>query len=1009
MRVHRLEITAFGPFAGTQAIDFEPLNAAGVFLLTGQTGAGKTSILDAICFGLFGQVPGVRDKAKAYRSHHAPRDVAPRIVLEVTLQGRRLRLTRLPVWSRPSRRARSGYVEEKARALVEELVDGAWLPRSSRVDEVGHLVSRLLGLNRDQFCQVVMLPQGDFQALLRAGGRERQHILETLFGTQQFQAVERWLAEHRRLQARRCREHEETIGRLAARLHEVCVPVDADDPPFDESELASNPHDLLRSVRQLVESGTTELGSARAAVEGSASRAKHAEHARDESRTLADRRERHLEARRHHDALLATRDVVAARQTRVRRARAAEPLLPLVTLTSEAEGTVDRSRLAATAAVARVTTTSGLPLTGSPDHQVRSTEEASVLARRLADRIARLESMVAVECECDDLTMSIREVEAPRSALVEAIDGLTASARETPGRIADLRTRLETATATVVRGAEAEHRRRSAADALEAAREVAACDALGARLNVAILVARETSVGAVEEWLAARERYLAGLAAELAGLLADGEQCPVCGSSTHPSPATPTSTHVTAHQEAVLLREATRARDVLAGLEAERADALASRCEAVVRSGGLDERGAAAAVEQATTELAMASTASVEHAALSREHELLVAEEESHGAALELAVTELARSDERLDGWQRRLALLRTRLVEELGGALRLADVLAQAADDAGRCRVLEAALRSAEEAERALDRARERLHAAVAASDFADRDEVAAACLSQAEIAHEEALGRAHEVDLAGWSRVLADPVLVAAAGASAPDLTRLESEAAESADAAHTAADRAASLERRQSRLEELVVELDEMVAALVPLLAARDLAEGLAGLCAGTSTDNVTRTALSHYVLATRLAQVVAAANLRLDSVGGGRYQLEHTMTRGAGDARGGLGLVMRDTHTDQGRDPATLSGGETFYVSLSLALGLADVVTAEAGGAELSTLFVDEGFGSLDDDTRDEVLDELDALRSGGRTVGLVSHLAELRVRCPVQLHVVASAGGSRCLPVTGTGC
>ena len=114
----------------------------------------------------------------------------------------------------------------------------------------------------------------------------------------------------------------------------------------------------------------------------------------------------------------------------------------------------------------------------------------------------------------------------------------------------------------------------------------------------------------------------------------------------------------------------------------------------------------------------------------------------------------------------------------------------------------------------------------------------------------------------------------------------------------------------------------------------------------------------------------------------------------------------GLVVRDTHTDQGRDPATLSGGETFYVSLSLALGLADVVTAEAGGAELSTLFVDEGFGSLDDDTRDEVLDELDALRSGGRSVGLVSHLSELRARCPAQLHVVATPRGSRCLPSAG---
>jgi exonuclease SbcC len=110
-------------------------------------------------------------------------------------------------------------------------------------------------------------------------------------------------------------------------------------------------------------------------------------------------------------------------------------------------------------------------------------------------------------------------------------------------------------------------------------------------------------------------------------------------------------------------------------------------------------------------------------------------------------------------------------------------------------------------------------------------------------------------------------------------------------------------------------------------------------------------------------------------------------------------------MRDTHTDLGRDPATLSGGETFYVSLSLALGLADVVTNEAGGAELSTLFVDEGFGALDDETRDEVLGELDGLRSGGRSIGLVSHLGELRSRFPVQLQVVAAKGGSRCLPLS----
>jgi exonuclease SbcC len=170
-------------------------------------------------------------------------------------------------------------------------------------------------------------------------------------------------------------------------------------------------------------------------------------------------------------------------------------------------------------------------------------------------------------------------------------------------------------------------------------------------------------------------------------------------------------------------------------------------------------------------------------------------------------------------------------------------------------------------------------------------------------------------------------------------------------------------------------------------------------VASLCAGTSADNQTRTKLSHYVLAARLQQVVAAANLRLSTISSGRYQLVHTMLKGVGDTRGGLGLRVSDGHTGAERDPATLSGGETFYVSLALALGLADLVRDEIGGAELSTLFVDEGFGSLDPDTLDEVLDEMDTLRSGGRCVGLVSHLDELRRRVPTQVQIVPSSRGS----------
>ncbi|MGH3507250.1 MAG: SbcC/MukB-like Walker B domain-containing protein, partial [Nocardioidaceae bacterium] len=184
------------------------------------------------------------------------------------------------------------------------------------------------------------------------------------------------------------------------------------------------------------------------------------------------------------------------------------------------------------------------------------------------------------------------------------------------------------------------------------------------------------------------------------------------------------------------------------------------------------------------------------------------------------------------------------------------------------------------------------------------------------------------------------------------------------------------------------------------VAPLQAALDVAGRVATMVAGTARDNEHKTRLSHYVVAARLEQVVEAANVRLRDIGGGRYQLEHSLSRGAGSSRGGLSLVVLDAYTGHKRDPVTLSGGETFYVSLALALGLADLVRAEAGGAELSTLFVDEGFGGLDAETLDEVMDAIDELRAGGRSVALVSHLSELRMRIPTQVQVIRGRSGSR---------
>ena len=255
------------------------------------------------------------------------------------------------------------------------------------------------------------------------------------------------------------------------------------------------------------------------------------------------------------------------------------------------------------------------------------------------------------------------------------------------------------------------------------------------------------------------------------------------------------------------------------------------------------------------------------------------------------------------------------------------------------------------------------------------------------------------HARRLAAATAVLDDPALRAAAAAEPPDLVALE--AAYDAAAHELATTHAA--ERREAaravRLAELDRRLTDAVAAWDPVRAELDLVAGLASFVEGKSADNRLQMRLSAYVLGYRLSQVVAAANERLASMSDRRYSLEHTGRRGAGERRGGLSLLVRDDWSGESRDPATLSGGETFVVSLALALGLADVIVHEVGGTTLDTLFVDEGFGSLDADTLDDVMDTLDSLRDGGRVVGVVSHVAEMRDRIPTQLVVAKARTGS----------
>lgn len=251
MRLHRLSLTAFGPFGGTQTIDFDRLTRDGLFLLHGPTGAGKTSVLDAVCFALYGSVPGARQSGQALRSDLADPLTLTEVVLELTVGERRLEITRLPEQPRPKKRG-SGTTKEKAQSRLREFVpagaggpaggdgpesgdgpdsDGRWKALSRSHQEIGEEIGQLLGMSKEQFCQVVLLPQGDFARFLRADAEARSRLLGRLFDTRRFAALEEQLTARRKAAADTVTAGDERLLALAHRMAQAAgESADLSDP-----------------------------------------------------------------------------------------------------------------------------------------------------------------------------------------------------------------------------------------------------------------------------------------------------------------------------------------------------------------------------------------------------------------------------------------------------------------------------------------------------------------------------------------------------------------------------------------------------------------------------------------------------------------------------------------------------------------------------------------------------------------------------------------------------------
>jgi exonuclease SbcC len=1008
MRPHRLRVTAFGAFGGTVEVCFDDLAGAGLFLLHGETGAGKTTLLDAIGFALYGRVPGERGKARRLRSDHAAPGTPTEVQLEATVGSRRMRITRKPEQQRPKRRG-GGTTTEQAKILLEEADGATWRAVSTRAGEADDEIKDLMGMSAEQFYQVVLLPQGQFAQFLHADANDRQRLLQKLFGTDRFRAVEDWLAERRRVTTRAVEEARQAVKELAARVAQVADAAPPDEDP--DSDALPDPG----WARRLAEVAASAAAASQAQVRACRAELDQAQDRQRDAERRADRQRRRADALRTRDQLLEAapgleelRDELGAARRGAEVAAALDEADRTATVLADTYQAERRAR----AVVAQIPAAQ-IPAAQIPAAQIpaagseAAAAELRAAAQEHVTRSGRLEELRSTERQAaaeDQTAVSARAGAATLAGQIATAEQEAAARHE---RRPELTRRRDQAREAAERlpgvQAEADRHRRAADDM--AALVQARADAR--RQEEAYFAAKMAYLELFEEASRLRRARIDGMRAELAATLVDGAPCPVCGSLDHPELCELQGERVTREQE--------EAADAEAAVASDRAETIGARL------GAADERVADLGSRLDAAGFTVAADPAAQKAEARR---LRATWQELRAEAERLAAIREPDLQGALDALDRDIAGAQVRLVEltdQHAAELRRA---AEADQRAARHREsLTAQLDGAADLDAALAREREAAAALSAAADAADAAiraqadasraaDLAAKAATEAGFEDPEAARQArraaewrtqadrdirdHEAATRAVAELLADPDLDVPLDppADVDGVAAAMQEARQAHDDALAAHDRA---QHKAEQLADLAPRLTVRLAALLPLADQAAEARRLADLAAGQGANTLHMT-LSAFVLAARLEEVAAAASQRLLAMTSGRYSLIHTdARRGAG--RSGLGLLACDAWTGVDRDTCTLSGGETFLASLALALGLADVVTAEAGGTRIEALFVDEGFGSLDEETLDEVMTVLDGLREGGRMVGIVSHVAELKQRIPAQIRVHKGHSGS----------
>lgn len=1023
MRPLRLEMQAFGPYLQKQILDFRDLKDQKVFLIHGPTGAGKTSLFDAMAYALYGRSSGDRPVTEM-RSKHAPLELATEVVFDFAIGSEFYRARRQVKFREITRGVRKGELDEEPLAEFMRLApEAAGAEGFLEIEAIAHLDSKVtaavtekIGLGVEQFLQVIVLPQGKFRQFLAAKSHEREEILKALFKTDQHKRLQERLDHNAKgLEEQLKRQKAELRGKAGLTAEQVVDPAvfEAQFKELDAALLAQEA--LAEPVKIELARLDAELGS---------------------ERQLLKRFEA-LEAALSALELLTQKKVLMdAKSEEIRAARRAQEVIPAEVERSSQEELLRRQKeiLPSFESQSRA---AELALTQARADLAQAEKEAP-LSLKLQARLNSL-GLIAKKLEDRDrLTKSFRSDEETHKRVAEELKSLEARLQRTEADLPAARknaAELKAAAESHILFNQALREKESLKSEVAALRlqEKSLLDTTG-RITAGLRVIAEH-----EELCCQAQRHYEQLddaladdqASQLAHRLKDGEPCGVCGSTEHPRKATSRLTEPLDREKVKLAQAEWKAKEEKLNRYKNEVSKLQTQVQSLSEEtlrtakhlagrGYCDDAELERQIQESCVKAAYAEQSARSWPAAEkrvREFEDWAAnarkELDAGRSAVEALATKISQCQGQLeilngdlkDEKLKTVAELHNELVRIQGEVSRLTRRLEESRAGLERVSSAWAATKASCEAKRSeIASADERLKClnegydkAWRAQNFEGAEQYLAAKRPAAVI---EGLEREVADYRAEFARVMGqrDDAEMETQGRARPEIQGKEARKAELTERQDSLNREIGALRAKksdkQTQLEEVFVSLKAIAALELEFAELKQLA-----LVANGHGGNRYNMSFQRYVQSIYFEDVLQAASLRLEKMSDGRYNLKRSEELGKGNASGGLDLVVEDRWHGTERPASTLSGGEGFMASLSLALALSQIVQEGNGAIRMDAIFIDEGFGTLDEESLRRAIDTLMELHQQGRMVGIISHVPELKQLIPARIEVSAHPSGS----------